>query len=47
MYRQSDVDIILRNLDNIENDAMLIKLDKYEPTMTEINNVYILNNIYK
>lgn len=41
MYRQLDLDIILRNLDNIENNAMLIKLDKYEPTMTEINNVYM------
>ena len=40
MYRQLDIDTILKNLDNIENNAMTIKLDKYEPTLTEINSVY-------
>ena len=40
MYREIDVETILKNLDNIENNAMTIKLDKYEPTITEINSVY-------
>lgn len=40
MYRQIDVDSILKNIDTIETDAKTIYLNSYEPTMSEINNVY-------
>lgn len=49
MYRELDIDTIIKNLDNIETNAKLIKLDKYEPTINEINSVYqeIINFIKK
>jgi hypothetical protein len=39
MYRQIDEENILSNLDRLEEQATAIKLNKYEPTLTEINNV--------
>lgn len=39
MHRQLDEEIILKNLDRLEEEASLIKLTKYEPTLEEINKV--------
>ncbi len=44
MYRVKDEEEIIRNLDRLEEEAMRIKLDKYEPTRQEIDRVY--NEIY-
>ncbi len=39
MNRQIDEEIILKNLDRLEEEASLIKLTNYEPTLDEINKV--------
>ncbi len=39
MHRQLDEEIILKNLDRLEEEANLIKLTTYEPTLDEINKV--------
>jgi hypothetical protein len=39
MHRQLDEEIILKNLDRLEEEASLIKLTNYEPTLEEINKV--------
>jgi len=40
MYRQTDIDTIKANMNNIQNDATRQKLEKLEPTMEEFKNVY-------
>jgi hypothetical protein len=40
MYRQEDEEIILKNLSKLEEEAKMIYLNKYEPTIHEIRNVY-------
>lgn len=40
MYRRIDEDTILKNLSSLEETAKQIYLNTYEPTITEINNVY-------
>jgi hypothetical protein len=49
MYRQIDLDILRKNIDNIKDEAMMKKLDTLEPTMKEFNEVYdvILDYIKK
>lgn len=39
MYRHIDEEKILKNLDDLEEKAAMIKLDKYEPTLKEITQV--------
>ncbi len=39
MHRQLDEEVILKNLDRLEEEASLIKLTTYEPTLEEINKV--------
>jgi len=39
MYRQIDIDTITKNLDNIEDNAKTIALNKYEPMISEVRNV--------
>lgn len=40
IYREEDIDIINKNLSNLENRARAIYLKNYEPTLDEINSVY-------
>lgn len=40
MYRIIDENIIIKNLDNLEENAATISMSKYEPTKDERNNVY-------
>jgi DNA polymerase III epsilon subunit-like protein len=40
MYRPIDEEIILKNLSKLEEEAKMIYLNKYEPTIHEIRNVY-------
>ena len=40
MYRTNDQEIILKNLDNLEDKALNISMNKYEPTMDERKKVY-------
>jgi hypothetical protein len=39
MHRQKDEEIILKNLDRLEDEANIIKLTNYEPTLEEITKV--------
>ena len=40
MYRQKDIEVVSLNLDKLEDQAKLIYLNSYEPTLVEIKNVY-------
>jgi hypothetical protein len=40
IYRKEDLDLITKNLGNLENRARAIYLQNYEPTLEEINKVY-------
>ena len=40
MYRIEDIDEIKKNINNIQDDAMLVYKTNYEPTLTESKSVY-------
>jgi len=40
MYRQTDIELVRKNIDTIKDDAMRKKLDTLEPTLKEFKEVY-------
>lgn len=40
MYRQTDIELVKKNIDTIKDDAMRKKLDTLEPTLKEFKEVY-------